>query len=208
MDTSEPSLIRRVPTSLAPTSQERLADRYEQLARTLKNQGHPAQAKAASIHALDLLTGLASTHPGVPEYQRLRWNCTNNFAWFLLNEPDPSVGAPLVALRLAVEATEADPECGVYWNTLGAACYRTGDAASAITALERSMLLTDGGNAFDYLFLALAHAQLGHQEPAQAWNTRADLWMQQHECHHPELCQLHKEVCDSLTCQPVSRPRT
>jgi hypothetical protein len=146
------------------------------------------------------LTDLASTHPGVPEYQRLRWNCANNFAWFLLSEPDAGVGDPLVALRLGGEATNADPECGTYWNTLGAACYRAGDAAGAITALERSMLLTDGGNAFDYSFLALAHAQLGHQEPAQAWNTRADLWMQQHECHHSELCRLQKEVCDSLTC--------
>jgi tetratricopeptide (TPR) repeat protein len=184
---------------LAPqTSQELLADRYKQLARTLKNQGQAAQAKAAWEHALDLLTNLASTHPEVREYQRLRWDCANDFAWFLLNEPDPSVGNPRTALRLVGEAVEADPECGTYWNTLGAACCRTGDATGAITALERSILLTDGGNAFDYLFLALAHAQLGQHEPAQAWHARADLWIQQQGSHRPELSRLSEEVCASL----------
>jgi tetratricopeptide (TPR) repeat protein len=186
--------------SLPASSQERLADRYRRLARTLKNQGQPAAAKAAWLHAFDLLRSLAATEPDVPEIQRLRWDCANDLAWFLLNEPDPGVADPLLALRLAGEATEAVPECGTYWNTLGAACYRTGDAATAIIALERSMLLADGGNAFDYLFLALAHAQLGHQEQARAWVTRADLWTQQHECAHPELSRLHDEVCASLAC--------
>ena len=145
------------------------------------------------------LKNLASTDPAVPELQRLRWDCTNDFAWFLLNEPDPGVGDPLMAVRLASEAVEANPECGTYWNTLGAASYRTGDATGAITALERSIFLTDGGNAFDYLFLALAHVQLGQQGQARAWNTRADVWIQEHECHHPELSRLHDEACTSLT---------
>jgi tetratricopeptide (TPR) repeat protein len=184
---------------LRPASQESLAIRYKELARTLKNQGQPAQAKAAWVHALDMLKNLASTNPGVPEFQRLHWDCTNDFAWFLLNEPDPGVGDPLMALRLAGEAAEANPECGTYWNTLGAASYRTGDATGAITALERSISLTDGGNAFDYIFLALAHAQLGQQGQARAWNARVDLWIQQHECHHPELSRLLEEVCTSLT---------
>jgi hypothetical protein len=187
------------PDSSRPVPQEALADRYKQLARNLKNQGHPAQAKAAWTQALDLFINLAATHPHVPEFQKLRWDCVNDFAWFLLSEPNPSVGDPFVALRLAGEATQADRECGTYWNTLGAACYRTGDASSAITAIERSMLLADGGNAFDYLFMALAYARLGQREQAQAWKTRADLWIQQHECRHPELSRLHDEIRASLT---------
>jgi hypothetical protein len=181
-----------------PTSQERLADRYKQLARTLRDQGKPVPAKAAWVHAFELLTNLALTHPDVPKFQKLRWDCANDFAWFLLNESDPSVGDPLMALHLAGQATEADPDCATYWNTLGAASYRTGDATSAITALERSIALADGGTAFDYVFLALAHAQLGHQEEAHSWNTQADRWIQQHEFQHPELSRLHEQVCACL----------
>jgi tetratricopeptide (TPR) repeat protein len=181
------------------TSQGELADRYKRLARTLKDQGQPVQAKAAWIHALGLLTNLASTHPGIPEFQRLRWDCANDFAWFLLDEADPNVADPLMALGLVSQATEADPECPTYWNTLGLAFYRTGDATSAIAALERSIALTDGGTAFDYVFLALAHAQLGQQEQAQFWSTQADLWIQQHKSCNPQLRRFHEQFCASKT---------
>ena len=91
-----------------------------------------------------------------------------------------------MALGLVSQATEADPGCPIYWNTLGLAFYRTGDATSAITALERSVALTNGGTAFDYVFLALAHAQLGQQVQALYWSAQADLWIQQHETCHPQ----------------------
>ena len=170
-----------------------LADRYKQLARALKDQRQPAQAKAAWAHALSLLTNLVSTHPEVPEFQRLRWDCANDFAWFLLEEVDPNVADPLMALGLVSQAAEADPQCPTYWNTLGLAFYRTGNAASAITALERSIALTDGGTGFDYVFLALAHAQLGHHEQAQSWSAQADLWIRQHKTCHPQLRQFHEQ---------------
>jgi tetratricopeptide (TPR) repeat protein len=197
---ADPALGSSIGSSFPPvTSQGELADRYKRLARTLKDQGQPVQAKAAWEHALDLLTNLASTHPDIPEFQRLRWDCANDFAWFLLNEADPSVADPLMALGLVSLATEADPGCPTYWNTLGLAFYRTGDATSAITALERSVALTNGGTPFDYVFLALAHAQLGQQEQALSWSSQADLWIQQHKTCHPELRRLHEQFCASRT---------
>ena len=52
------------------------------------------------------------------------------------------MGDPQLAVRLAVQTTEAEPEAAAYWNTLGAAYSRAGDDANAITALERSVTLT------------------------------------------------------------------
>ena len=183
-------------------SQIQLADRYGALARVLRDQGLPAEAKAAWIHALDLLAEVASIHPDLPGIQRQRWNCANDLAWFLINEPDPTVGDPQLAVRLAIQTTEADPEAAAYWNTLGAAYYRAGDDANAITALERSVTLTGGGTGFDFVFLTLAHSRLGQYEQANHWKAQTDLWMEQHKIHHPELSRLHLQAGASLTCKP------
>ncbi len=186
-------------THMLSIPQAQLARRYQELARVLKNQGLPAEAKSTWIHALDLLTEVASSHPELPEAQRHRWDCANDIAWFLINEPDPAVGDPQLAVRLATQTTQADPEAAAYWNTLGAAYHRAGSAANAITALERSVALTGGGTGFDYVFLTLAHAQLGQHEQAQQWKTQADLWMEQHETHHSELSRLHAQASACLT---------
>ena len=186
-------------TRMLSIPQAQLARRYQELARVLKNQGLPAEAKSAWIHALDLLTEVASSHPELPEAQRHRWDCANDIAWFLINEPDPAVGDPQLAVRLATQTTQADPETAAYWNTLGAAYHRAGSEVNAITALERSVALTGGGTGFDYVFLTLAHAQLGQHEQAQQWKTQADLWMEQHETHHSELSRLHAQARACLT---------
>jgi len=50
--------------------------------------------------------------------------------------------------------------------------------------------LTNGGTAFDYVFLALAYAQVGQQEQALFWNAQADLWIQQHKTCHPQIAPI------------------
>jgi tetratricopeptide (TPR) repeat protein len=185
-------------------SQIQLADRYRALARVLRDQGLPAEARAAWIHALDLLAEVTSIHPDLPGIQRQRWNCANDLAWFLINETDPAVGDPQFAVRLAIQTTEADPQAAPYWNTLGAAYYRAGDDANAITALERSVTLTGGGTGFDFVFLTLAHARLGQYEQANYWKAQADHWMEQHQTQHPELSRLQMQASATLTCKPES----
>lgn len=56
-----------------------------------------------------------------------------------------------------------------HWNTLGAAHYRAGDYKAAITALERSMKVRNGGDSFDWFFLALAHRHLENTDEARRW---------------------------------------
>ena len=88
------------------------------------------------------------------------------------------------------------PPTGTPWALLILEPVTTPDA---ITALERSVTLTGGGTGFDFAFLTLAHARLGQNEQANHWKAQTDLWMEQHEIHHPELSRLHVQAGASLT---------
>ena len=80
-------------------------------------------------------------------------DCANDLAWLLVNAPGPSVRDIAHGASLAVKATELQPECGTYWNTLGAAYYRAGNFRPPVAALNRAINLGDGGNVFDHVFL-------------------------------------------------------
>ena len=72
---------------------------------------------------------------------------------------------------------------GTRW---GSACYRAGDDASAIAALDHATAL-GGGTAFDDVFLALAHARLGDLEEARLAFARAMIRAERDYPGHPEL---------------------
>ena len=175
------------------TSREQLAHRYMKLARTLRDQRQYAEARNAWTHALTLLTELASTDPEIAGSQKARWDCANDFAWFLLSDRDAAENLPR-ALHLAGQATQAEPENGIYWNTLGAAYYRAGDFTAAIAALERSVALNGQDNAFDHFLMAMTHAKQGRQEEASRWYDQAVSWIEEHDCRDPELLGLYNEA--------------
>jgi len=100
-----------------------------------------------------------------------------------------------LAVRLATETTQVDPDSAAYWNTLGAAYYRAGDPTSAIAALERSITLSRGGTGFDYVFLCLSHAVLGQFDQAEYWRDRTGMWLEQNDRNSSELLQLHQHAC-------------
>jgi WD40 repeat protein/serine/threonine protein kinase/Flp pilus assembly protein TadD len=101
----------------------------------------------------------------------------NDLAWFLATCPDPKLRDPKRAVALARQAVEQAPQNGNLWNTLGAAHYRAGDGKAAVEALTKSMDLRQGGDAFDWLFLAMAHWQLGHPDEARHWHAWAAEWL-------------------------------
>jgi tetratricopeptide (TPR) repeat protein len=171
-----------------------LALRYIELARALGPGRQSDKARAAWRHATELLTAAASDAPDNPETRKLRWNCANDFAWFLLHLPVADEEAVLLALRLAMQATESQPECGAYWNTLGNAQYRAGNHGAAIMALERSIELTGGGTGADYLLMAMAHAREGRPQEARDWYERAAHWIEQHHAHDADLLALSREA--------------
>ncbi len=98
-------------------------------------------------------------------------------AELLANHPEPSVRAPGKAVELASKAVELAPKVGICWKTLGVAHYRAGDWNATMAALDKSMQLTNGGDAGGWFFLAMAHWQLGDKEKAREWHDRAVKWM-------------------------------
>jgi tetratricopeptide (TPR) repeat protein len=105
----------------------------------------------------------------------------NRLAWFLANCPDQQVRDPQGAVEAAQKTLEVAPEEGAYWNTLGAAHFRAGNWKECTAALEKSMQLRRGGDAMDWLFLAMASHKLGKDEEARKHLNRSRDWIAQME---------------------------
>ena len=87
--------------------------------------------------------------------------------------PDLKLRDPKEAVAHAQKAVELEPDQADYWNTLGVARYRNGNWKSAIEALMKSAQLRNGGDSFDFFFLAMAHWKLNEKEKARAWYDQA-----------------------------------
>lgn len=105
----------------------------------------------------------------------------NGLAWLLATCPDLKVRDPARAVAMARKATELAPKVGTHWNTLGVALYRTDAWKEAAAAIEKSMEMTKGGDAFDYLFLAMARWKLGEREEARKLYDRALRWIEKNQ---------------------------
>jgi tetratricopeptide (TPR) repeat protein len=102
-------------------------------------------------------------------------------ARLLADCPHTDLRDPLEAVRRAERATELRAGNYEYWNTLGLAHYRNGDAKAAIAALETALTLPDGGNAVSFFLLAMAHGMLGHLDEARTWYDKSVAWQNEYE---------------------------
>jgi len=105
----------------------------------------------------------------------------NNQAWAIAKEPGRMKGDYQKALNIARAAVRLEPGNAFYLNTLGVALYRAGEFEEAIETLGKADELnrnSGGGGplyhpATDFLFLAMAHFQLGHSEQAHEYLERS-----------------------------------
>jgi tetratricopeptide (TPR) repeat protein len=118
----------------------------------------------------------------------------NNLAWLLATCPDSGFRDPKRAIGLAKKAVELVPSDGNLWNTLGTAEYRAGDWKATITALEKSMDMRQGGDSFDWFFLAMARWQLGDKEKSRQWYEKAVQWMEKNQPKNEELSRFREEA--------------
>jgi tetratricopeptide (TPR) repeat protein len=122
----------------------------------------------------------------------------NNFAWLLATCPEVTLRDPGAAVRFARRAVDLIPTDGNSWNTLGVASYRAGNWDQARSALSRSMELRGAGDSFDWFFLAMIHARLGHPERARHWYDKAAQWFTQYRPGDAELYQFQVEAAAIL----------
>ena len=121
-------------------------------------------------------------------------NVYNAWAWLLATAPDATARNPEEAVKLAKRALELGPQNAAYWNTLGVAQYRAGAWKEASLALQKSMELRNGGDAFDWFFIGMAHWQLGQKEEARMQYERALQWMKENLPQESELRRFRSEA--------------
>jgi serine/threonine protein kinase/tetratricopeptide (TPR) repeat protein len=101
----------------------------------------------------------------------------NDVAWFLATAADPKWRDPTQAYEHAKRAVVMGPKQPYCWGTLGVAAYRNGNWNEAVAALKKSQELLPHGHPADWLFLAMAHWQLGQQDEAREWYGKAAAWI-------------------------------
>jgi tetratricopeptide (TPR) repeat protein len=152
----------------------------------------PGRGGSASVHRLadtarSLLREAARRGEGDP-------NAQNNVAWLLATCPDLRFREPALAVKLAQAAVDRSPSEAAFWNTLGMAQYRAGDWQASIEAIETSMGRNSGGDAWDWLILAMAYVRSGERERARPWYGRAVGWIGRNRPRDADLLRLLAEA--------------
>jgi tetratricopeptide (TPR) repeat protein len=122
----------------------------------------------------------------------------DHLAWLLASRPDGQPHDPARAVELARKAVALAPRARDSWHILGVAQYRAGDWKAAAEALETSLTLQDGGDASDWLFLAMARWRMGDQTAARRWYDKARSWIDQHKPQDEDLGRVLAETRDLL----------
>ncbi len=127
------------------------------------------QADAAFREALDIIKK-SGTSVGGDDILTLY----NEYAWFLATCSDASLRRPDLAVELARKGVKSSPpRNGTIQNTLGVAYYRAGDWKASVEALSQSMKWRAGGDANDWIFLAMSHWRMGEEDQARTWYDKA-----------------------------------
>jgi eukaryotic-like serine/threonine-protein kinase len=122
----------------------------------------------------------------------------NGLAWFLATASDARFRDARRAVEMATRAVELAPQARAIWNTLGVSRYRAGEWAAAGEALGKSMELSQGGDGFDWFFLAMVHKQLDRAADAREWYDKAVEWMEKNAPKDQELLRFRAEAAALL----------
>jgi serine/threonine protein kinase/Flp pilus assembly protein TadD len=142
--------------------------------------------------AFVLIEGLVREWPEEPNYVR-------SLAWNLATCLDPKFRDIARAVREAERLVKMPPVAVISWTTLGVAYYQAGDWKAAVDALERAVNLSGKqGDGMDWIFLAMAHWQLGNKEEARRWYDRSAKGIDQHAPNNEEVRRFHAEAAALL----------
>jgi tetratricopeptide (TPR) repeat protein len=105
---------------------------------------------------------LGSAHPDTLSYM-------TRLARMLAACQDSTHRIPGQVVELAKLIAGAKPEDHEVWNALGILLYHASHWNDAVAALHQSMKMRKGGDALDWLFMAMAQGQLGNKAEARRW---------------------------------------
>jgi eukaryotic-like serine/threonine-protein kinase len=178
-----------------PAYREELADAHVHLGTLHISLHEPDAARKEFSQAGDHLHSLAEQNPSA---ERL-----NRYAWFLADCPDHGLRNPKQAAALAQRAIDQDATNGNFWNSLGVAQFRVGQLAAAKQALSKSMELRQGGDPYDWFFLAMIAQRDGERADARQWYDRSVAWMTAHQPLSQDVIRYRAEA-DSVLGKKLS----
>jgi tetratricopeptide (TPR) repeat protein len=197
------------PLVLSPLEAERIRDLGAMLANATQawGSGRFGEAKDQYLRLAALVESIPPSTLKAPTYRGAAEGL-NNLAWLLATCPIDALREPHDAVDYARRAIELVPTEGNFWNTLGVAYYRAELWEKARSALFQSIELRHDGDSFDWFFLAMIHARLGHKERAHEWYTRASQWFQQNRPGDEELYRFQVEAAACLGLGKPEPPAT
>ena len=179
-----------------PTFEDRLLLKIDE-GIALEIRGKHAEARTAGVEAVRMLDR-EKTRPrrrdGGPRQEIS--GAANNLAWRFATGKQPS-REPEVAVALARASLDVADD-GMTWNTLGVAELRAGDWAAADKAFARSLALRDGGDSFDWFFLAILRHREGDTDAATFEYDRAVKWYREQRPDDLELRAFQLEAAETL----------
>ena len=107
------------------------------------------------------------------------------------------------ASRRSYQGRRPGPEVSPAWRKLGEVHYRVGNWKEAVAALKESTELRNGGDSFDWFFLAMAYWQLGDKGEARRWYQKAAAWMKEKQPGGGELNRLRTEASGLLEVEVI-----
>jgi tetratricopeptide (TPR) repeat protein len=150
------------------------------LAEVFYFSGRYREAAQSCREALELVPNEPKAHERLAE--------------ILANCPDPGLRDPAEAIRIATRGIELSPEDRHIRRALGMAHYRAGNWPAAVEAIRKSMELGAGGEALDWLFLAMARWRQGDRDEARRWYDKAVAWIDDHPSAEGKLRDTRREA--------------
>ena len=176
----------------SPPNSEGVLEARRGVAITKANMGRNREA----LQIYDELFTLSSNSFG--KNDAIRVDATNGLAWFLATVPDKELRDPRRAVQLSKEVLDLRDSDGDRWNSYGVAQCSAGDWQGAVQSLTTSASLRNGGDSFDFFFLAIAHWQLGQKDEARKRYAEGVTWMETKSPKDPELLRFRAEAEELL----------
>ena len=181
-----------------PGYQTLLAEIRSEYGELLERTGRHSDAIRAYREALDVLERLAPRTTNVLQNRTERAAASASIARLLASSPDMGVRDRAAAVVLARKAAALDPDDAKVWSKIGLAFYRAGEWSDGVEALNKSMEPTSGGDASNWLLMAMACWQKGDKEQARRWYRKAADGMGKSLRENDEFARMRAEAAALL----------
>ena len=189
----------RRPAMDAPMRRQlRDAETYLTEGQEMAAAGRLAEARRALIKGVNRLEAMMDEYPKDSRIRGKFALAANNLAWLLATCEDPSLRDAEVAVAVSRKSVAANPGDGNALNTLAVAHFRAGQLDEASQAFAESMALREGGDSFDWYFLAQIEVIRNHPVEARALYDKAIAWAADHRQGDAELHRFRVEAAQRL----------